>query len=58
MTRIIWRRSHPVKLPARPAAFVAVHTELFEAYRWDQIQAELRERISEEVERDLREERT
>jgi hypothetical protein len=56
MSRIIWRRAHPVKLPARSDAYIAVHTELLEARRWDKIQAELQERISEEFERDLAEE--
>ena len=55
MTRTYWRRAHPVKLPERPAAFIAVHEELNDAYRYDRLMAELREQIEAEVERDLEE---
>lgn len=50
-TRTYWRRAHPVKLPERPAAFIAVHAELQDAYQIDR----LRERLEEEMERDLEE---
>lgn len=49
MTRTYWRKAHPVKLPERPAAFIAVHSELLDAYQIDR----LRERIEAELERDL-----
>jgi len=57
MTRIYWRRAHPVKLPERPAAFIAVHTELLAAKRLDLTLATLREQIETEVERDMQESR-
>lgn len=53
MTRTIWRRAHPVKLPERPAAFVAIHTELLEARRLDLTMAEVREQIEDELEREF-----
>ncbi|TIM14500.1 MAG: hypothetical protein E5Y67_12540 [Mesorhizobium sp.] len=45
MTRITWRRAHPVRRPERPQAFVSVHAELGRAYL-----IELERRTSEEHE--------
>jgi hypothetical protein len=53
----IWVKSHPRRLPERPAAFIAVHTELLEAKRLDLTLATLREQIAAEVERDMQESR-
>lgn len=48
--RAYWRRV-PERVDTPP------HLELFEAYRFDRQMAELRERISAEVERDMQETR-
>ncbi|WP_155936681.1 hypothetical protein [Mesorhizobium ciceri] len=52
MTRQTWVRSHARKLPDRPAAFVAVHTELLEARRFDLTMAEVEKEIAAELDRE------
>mgnify|MGYP001118218126 CR=1 FL=1 len=53
MTRIIWRKAHPVHLPDR--AGTKPHQELFAAYQTDQINREIAEDLARELERDFRE---
>lgn len=57
MIRRTWVQAHARRIPERPAAFIAVHTELLEAKRLDLTLAALREQIADEVERDLQEAR-
>ena len=54
MSRIIWRRAHPVRLPDK--VNTPPHVELLAAYQIDQINRDVAERIA--AERDLREMRT
>ncbi len=56
MTRAVWIRAHQRKLPVRPDAFATVHLELLDAYRRDQLQRELEQWISAELEREFRQE--
>jgi len=59
MTRTYWRKAHKVVIPfRRDDAFVSVHTELFEAYRQDQINRYVAEMLAAELDRELRERRS
>lgn len=54
MTRIIWRRAHPVRLSDR--VNTKPHRELWAAYRAEKLTKEIAELISDEVDRDFRQE--
>ncbi len=47
--RIIWIAAYARRIPERPAAFIAVHAELLDAYQIDR----LRERLEEEMDREF-----
>lgn len=54
MSRIIWRRAHPVRLPNKVET--PPHLELLQAFERDQYTAWLAEQIAAELDRDFREE--
>lgn len=47
--RIIWVSAYARRIPERPAAFIAVHADLLDAYQIDR----LRERLEEEIDREF-----
>lgn len=54
MSKIIWRRAHPVRLPDRTNT--KPHQELLAAYQIDQINREVAADLARELEREFREE--
>lgn len=57
MTRITWRRAHPVRRPERPPPFVPVHLELGRAYLLEkERRAREEHELAEELERELSDE--
>jgi len=50
-TRVIWRRAHPVKLPAKPAAYERIHAELRD-YRDERLREQLAYELDDELARD------
>ncbi|PAP94030.1 hypothetical protein CIT31_16825 [Mesorhizobium wenxiniae] len=56
MTRMTWRRAHPVRRPERPQAFVSVHAELGRAYLLEmERRAREEHELAAELERELAE---
>ena len=56
MTRTIWRRAHPVRIPDRrmsEQSISAVHAEMMKAYENDKLNWEIGEQIAEALKLDL-----